>query len=369
MSPNILLLVLVALTALGWFVGRAKARALYTGKGSLHSLPAHHATHLALWILIPALAGWLIWSIVSPGLVHSAIMLDPAAATLPAMEMERDSIISEAFQLASDPAATAFNPAAEGLVEPIRAATMKFNLIGAALVGRSAAVLGHDLHRRDHRDDRGDPAGSDERDLPDAICQRAGAALDEADAGDSRRHSDGGLRLFRRADCRADGARFAAALGMDNPSTESALAAGLVMGVMIIPFVSSMADDSIAAVPQAMRDGSLAMGATKSETIKKVLIPAALPGIVAGVMLAVSRAIGETMIVVMAAGAAANLSPIRFESMTTVTLPDRPAADRRSGVRQPQDAVGLRAGAGPVRGHAGAQHRRAARRQALPGSL
>ena len=86
---------------------------------------------------------------------------------------------------------------------------------------------------------------------------------------------------------------FAVMLGASNPSTESALAAGLVMGIMIIPFVSSMADDSIAAVPQAMRDGSLAMGATRSETIKKVLIPAALPGIVAGVMLAVSRAIGE----------------------------------------------------------------------------
>ena len=112
---------------------------------------------------------------------------------------------------------------------------------------------------------------------------------------------------------------FAAMLGKQNPSTESALAAGLVMGVMIIPFVSSMADDSMAAVPQAMRDGSLAMGATPSETIKKVLLPAALPGIVAGVMLAVSRAIGETMIVVMAAGAAARLSANPFDSMTTVT--------------------------------------------------
>ena len=107
---------------------------------------------------------------------------------------------------------------------------------------------------------------------------------------------------------------------MENPSTESALAAGLVMGVMIIPFVSSMADDSLAAVPQAMRDGSLAIGATTSETIRRVLVPAALPGIVAGVMLAISRAIGETMIVVMAAGAAANLSANPFASMTTVTF-------------------------------------------------
>jgi phosphate transport system permease protein len=112
----------------------------------------------------------------------------------------------------------------------------------------------------------------------------------------------------------------AVSLGMTNASTESALAAGMVMGIMIIPFVSSMADDSIAAVPGAMRDGSYAMGATKSETIRKVLFPAALPGIVAGIMLAVSRAIGETMIVVMAASTAANLSINPLERMTTVTV-------------------------------------------------
>jgi phosphate transport system permease protein len=108
-------------------------------------------------------------------------------------------------------------------------------------------------------------------------------------------------------------------IGVSNASSESALAAGLVMGVMIIPFVSSMADDSIAAVPSAMRDGSYAMGATSSETIRKVLLPAALPGVVGGVMLAVSRAIGETMIVVMAAGLAANLTANPFSSVTTVT--------------------------------------------------
>jgi len=108
-------------------------------------------------------------------------------------------------------------------------------------------------------------------------------------------------------------------LGIANASSESALAAGLVMGIMIIPFVSSMSDDSIAAVPQAMRDGSLALGATKSETIRKVVLPAALPGVVGGILLAVSRAIGETMIVVMAAGLAANLTLNPFASVTTVT--------------------------------------------------
>jgi phosphate transport system permease protein len=103
-------------------------------------------------------------------------------------------------------------------------------------------------------------------------------------------------------------------------SSESALAAGLVMGVMIIPFISSLADDVITAVPQTMRDGSLAMGATHSETVRRVVIPAALPGIVAGIMLAISRAIGETMIVVMAAGLAAKLTANPLESVTTVTV-------------------------------------------------
>ena len=110
------------------------------------------------------------------------------------------------------------------------------------------------------------------------------------------------------------------ALGIAGASSDSALAAGIVMGIMIIPLVSSMADDSIAAVPRAMRDGSLALGATPSETIRQVLIPAALPGVMGGVLLAVSRAIGETMIVVMAAGQSANLTANPFASVTTVTV-------------------------------------------------
>ncbi|MEH3104333.1 MAG: phosphate ABC transporter permease subunit PstC [Sphingomonas phyllosphaerae] len=109
------------------------------------------------------------------------------------------------------------------------------------------------------------------------------------------------------------------ALGVRWASSESALAAGVVMGVMIIPFVSSMADDSLSAVPAAMRDGSLAMGATSSETIRRVLVPAALPGVIGGVLLAVSRAIGETMIVVMAASGVASLTLNPFASTTTVT--------------------------------------------------
>jgi phosphate transport system permease protein len=103
-------------------------------------------------------------------------------------------------------------------------------------------------------------------------------------------------------------------------ASESALAAGLVMGTMIIPFVSSLSEDAISAVPDALKEASLGMGATKSETVVKVLLPAALPGIVGAILLAISRAIGETMIVVMAAGMAANLTANPLDSVTTVTV-------------------------------------------------
>ena len=112
---------------------------------------------------------------------------------------------------------------------------------------------------------------------------------------------------------------FGESIGLDVAS-ESALAAGVVMGIMIIPFVSSLSDDVINAVPQSLRDGSFAMGATHSETIRQVIIPAALPGIVGSVLLATSRAIGETMIVVMAAGLASNLTANPLEAVTTVTV-------------------------------------------------
>ncbi len=113
--------------------------------------------------------------------------------------------------------------------------------------------------------------------------------------------------------------RAGALLGLDVAS-ESALAAGVVMGIMIIPFVSSLSDDFIHSVPQSLRDGAYSLGATQSETIRQVILPAALPGIVGGVLLAVSRAIGETMIVVMAAGLSANLTANPLEAVTTVTV-------------------------------------------------
>ena len=113
--------------------------------------------------------------------------------------------------------------------------------------------------------------------------------------------------------------RIGESLGFEVAS-ESALAAGLVMGIMIIPLVSSLSDDAIKAVPAAMREGALGLGATRSEAVTGVILPAALPGIVGGILLAVSRAIGETMIVVMAAGLAANLTVNPFEAVTTFTV-------------------------------------------------
>lgn len=112
---------------------------------------------------------------------------------------------------------------------------------------------------------------------------------------------------------------FGENLGLEVAS-ESALAAGLVMGIMIIPYILSLSDDVINAVPQSLRDASYGLGATKSETIKKVVLPAALPGIIGAVLLGISRAVGETMIVVMAAGLSANLTLNPFESVTTVTV-------------------------------------------------
>ncbi|RMC31986.1 phosphate ABC transporter permease subunit PstC [Paracoccus alkanivorans] len=112
---------------------------------------------------------------------------------------------------------------------------------------------------------------------------------------------------------------FAQPLGLGN-SGSSVLTAGLVMGIMLIPFVSSLSDDIINAVPQSMRDGALGLGSTPSETIRQVVLPAALPGVVGAVLLAASRAIGETMIVVLGAGAAARLGLNPFEAMTTITV-------------------------------------------------
>ena len=408
MAPGFVLILLLALGCASWWTARNRAQTLYSGRGSLKAMPNYHGWHMAISVLVPALAGWAVWNAIAPALIHAAILADPAARILPAMEMERDAIVSDAINAARNGGFGAFRPEAGQLVAPVQAIFARFDWIGAAITVMLALAGGAYGFTRVHRDF---PARTRiERAVLGLLLAASlvailttvgivGSLLFEAlrffgfvspidflfgtnwnpdpfapvtpEIGEKL----GAVPLFwgtlfigaviamivavplglmsaiyltQYASLRfrawakplleilagvptvvygyfaaltvAPMVRdFAAGIGIANPTTESALAAGLVMGVMIIPFVSSMADDSIAAVPQAMRDGSLAMGATKSETIKRVLIPAALPGIVAGVMLAISRAIGETMIVYMAAGATARLSANPFDSMTTVT--------------------------------------------------
>jgi phosphate transport system permease protein len=407
MSPALLIALIFGFGLVGWLTARGKAMRLApAGSRALHSLPRYHGAFVAIWAIIPALIVFAIWQSVAPGLIFGSVMADPAAQSLQALGMERDSIVSEAFELANGSAQAAFNPASEQLVEPFRAAIRKFGLIGALLSvivafaggGYAFTRIGASFPART-RVERGvmlvlllaslvatlttvgivasllfetgrffsmispvdflfglewNPSsipGADQSSTFGAvplfwgtifigaiIAMIVAIPLGLMSAIYLTQYASAGVRSWMKplleilagvptvvygyfaALTVAPWVRgIAVGLGMENPSSESALAAGLVMGVMIIPFVSSMADDSIAAVPQSMRDGSLAMGATTSETIRRVLLPAALPGVIAGVMLAVSRAIGETMIVVMAAGAAANLSANPFASMTTVT--------------------------------------------------
>ena len=407
MISLIALLAILGLGVVGWLTGRARARAFYTGRGSAMALPVYHAWHLALWAAVPALVVWLVWQAVWPGLALDAALSGPLGAQMPESDLARNSLISEAWMLVSNPDAGTFNALAPALAEALREASARFEWMGAALTliaGFAGAAWGYT------RVTASFPARTQvERAVMIVLLAASLAAIlttfgivaslvfetgvffskvspidflagfhwSPGNAvGDDIGENFGAIPLFwgtlyigaiiamivavplglmsaiyltqyatprlRRwikpmleilagvptvvygyfaALTVAPFIRdLAASLGRENPSTESALAAGLVMGVMIIPFVSSMADDSIAAVPSSMRDGSLAMGATQSETIKRVLVPAALPGIVAGIMLAISRAIGETMIVVMAAGAAANLTIDPLDSMTTVTF-------------------------------------------------
>ncbi len=149
----------------------------------------------------------------------------------------------------------------------------------------------------------------------------------------------------------------------------SAIVAGAVMGVMIIPLISSLSDDAIMAVPRSMRDGSYALGATQAETIRNVLLPAALPGIMGGIVLAVSRAIGETMIVVMAAGTDRDADAQPASTRHHGHGSDRHPAHRRYRIRQSQDTGCLRAWSGAVRGYAHSQHHRTAYRAEIPGTI
>ena len=381
------------------------------GGGRLHSLPAYHALHALIWVLVPTLLVLAAWAPMQSRLVDQAVLSSPEGQALPDFEMQRDTILSEARQIAHQEIAAGFNPESTALAPRVLEAEQRYAGIGGiAAILIALGTAGILLLRRRGREFR---ARTSVELWMKGLLIAASLIAIFTTLGIVLSLLFESLRFFRlvpisdflfglswspqvaiRADQAGSSGAFGSiplfwgtiligaiiamivaiplglmsaiyltqyaaprvrsvikplleilagvptvvygyfaaltvapwvrqlgiSLGIESASSESALAAGLVMGIMIIPFVSSMADDSIAAVPSAMRDGSFALGATRSETIRKVLLPAALPGVVGGVLLAVSRAIGETMIVVMAAGLSANLTANPFESVTTVTV-------------------------------------------------
>ncbi|MEA3066935.1 MAG: phosphate transport system permease protein [Sphingomonadales bacterium] len=400
--------ILLVAAASGW-LGYARARRLRTAS-RLHSLPVYHGSYAALWAAIPALLMLAAWAPIQSRMVNQAVLASPEGRALPSFEMQRESILSEAKEIANGEREQGFNPESSTLAPRIRAEQSRYALMGgiaaivAALIAAGFALrrstpqfraragverwvkivlftasliailttLGillslmfeslrffrlYPLHSfafglewSPQTAIRADQAGSSGAFgaipllwgtffIGAIIAMVVAVPLGLMSAIYLTQYAPPRLRSWLKpileilagvptvvygyfaALTVAPVVRdFGLSIGISSASSESALAAGLVMGIMIIPFISSMADDSIAAVPQAMRDGSLAMGATTSETIRKVLLPAALPGVMGGILLAVSRAIGETMIVVMAAGLAANLTANPFASVTTVTV-------------------------------------------------
>jgi phosphate transport system permease protein len=408
MSLTIALAAVLAIAAIAGWLGFSRARRL-RGSTRLHSLPVYHGAYAALWAALPALLFLAAWSPVQSHFVDQAVLASPEGRALPAFDMQRESIMSEAREIASGERDTGFNPESAPLAPRFAAAEVRLATIGggfAILLALASALFALRQTSPQFRARTGverwlmalliaasliailttlgillslmfeslrffkmvppteflfgtqwspqmalrpDQAGSSGAfgSIPlfwgtifigAIIAMIVAIPLGLMSAIYLTQYAHPRVRSWMKPILEILAGvptvvygYFAAltvaphvrdlgiALGVSSASSESALAAGLVMGIMIIPFISSMADDSIAAVPQAMRDGSLAMGATKSETIRKVVLPAALPGVVGGVLLAVSRAIGETMIVVMAAGLAANMTANPFASVTTVT--------------------------------------------------
>jgi len=356
MTSSVLLIVLAGLTVAGFYLGRSRALASVGGKiRDLHSLPGYYGYAVALWCGLPSFIVYVLWSIIgaktghgTPGYLGFAVILAVAVAGLayshrqirPDMKardnvervvrifliicsaiailttigiilslifesirfFEKVSPIEFLFGLEWSPqtALRADQVGATGRfgAVPLFAGTLMISLI-AMLVAGPVGLLSA-IYMSEY-------AGPKLRATAKPILEvLAGiptvvygffAALTMAP-------------LFRG---------WGDQVGFEI-SSESAIAAGLVMGIMIIPFVSSLSDDVISAVPQSLREGSFGLGATQSETIRRVILPAALPGIVGSLLLATSRAIGETMIVVMAAGLAANMTANPFEAVTTVTV-------------------------------------------------
>jgi phosphate transport system permease protein len=409
-TPFLLLATLLALSSLGFYLGRTRAYGITGGKPyRLHSLPSYHGLYVALWCALPSLFIVAAWLCLEPWLSNLILTrhLPPDAATLdPAM---RGLLIADIKNLANgDIVSQQVSPAMRAAADQYA----RFRTIGtmamattAVAAGIAGLALGHhaidvDLRARNRVEAvlraimvaasliailttigivlslifesmrffgripltdflfgtrwspqtalRADQVGSSGEFgaiplfagtlLITIIAMSVAVPVGLFSAIYMSEYASKRLRgvvkptleilagvptvvygffaaltvapLFRKT---------GQVLGLD-VSSESALAAGMVMGIMIIPFVSSLSDDVMNAVPQSLRDGAYALGATKSETIKQVVLPAALPGIVGAVLLAVSRAIGETMIVVMAAGMSANLTANPLEAVTTVTV-------------------------------------------------
>ncbi|WP_347718053.1 phosphate ABC transporter permease subunit PstC [Sphingomonas sp.] len=411
LSVALLAVLLVAAVASAIAYRRASALRVARAKGArLNSLPIYHAMFAFLWAALPAMIVLAAWSPVQSRLVDQAVLASPEGRALPDSDIQRQSILGEAQDIARGKIEAGFNPESTALAPRYHEANGKYAAIGGAfalLVALAGAAFAVTRVKFEFRARSGverwvmlllmaastvailttlgivlsllfeslrffgmvspteflfgtswspqmalrpDQAGSSGEfgSVPlfwgtafigAIIAMIVAIPLGLMSAIYLTQYAAPRVRAWLKpileilagvptvvygyfaaltvAPIVRD---FGLSIGVTSASSESALAAGLVMGIMIIPFVSSMADDSIAAVPQAMRDGSLAVGATKSETIKKVVLPAALPGVVGGVLLAVSRAIGETMIVVMAAGLSANMTANPFAAVTTVTV-------------------------------------------------
>jgi len=406
----ITIVTLLALTAIGYSLGRQRAVATVGGRRrELHSLPSYHGMHVALWCALPSLVLVLLWLVLEPHILRALIIssLPPDLAAKPANELglilndienlargDANSSGADPIKLAIAAHLTAWKHASAialvaaaaavaiaGLLWGRRAIAPTFrarNTVERTILvlmvilstisvlttlGIVLSLLFESLHFfakvsifeflfglqwSPQTALRADQVGSSG--TFGAVPLFAGtllitciamlvavpvgllSAVYMADYASPRLRSLAKPALEVLAGVPTVVYGFFAALtvapfirtvgqsiGLDVAS-ESALAAGLVMGVMIVPFVSSLSDDVMNAVPQSLRDGAYALGATKSETIRQVVIPAALPGIVGAVLLAVSRAIGETMIVVMAAGLTANLTANPLAAVSTVTV-------------------------------------------------
>jgi phosphate transport system permease protein len=337
------LLIIAALTAIGFFVGQARAQSLRnTGTASLHSLPAYHGLLMASMALTAAAISTLAVALVagtdSMVMPAAAALLGTGAIAASHRLITRDSRARNRFEyfvmlvliacsavavlttvgivfsvlfetlaffrevspiefLFGTHWAPTSTPPSFGFI-PLLAGTLLITFIAIVVAGPLGLLSAIYMAEYSSRKMRSilKPMLEILAGVPTVVLGFF-AALTVAP-------------LIRN---------MGESLGL-SVASESALAAGLVMGMMIVPLISSLADDIINSVPQALRDGSYAMGATKSETIKRVVLPAALPGIVSAFMLAISRAIGETMIVVMAAGLAANLSFNPLAAVTTITV-------------------------------------------------